>query len=351
MSSKSIDAGPSARARFSVKAAREFASKYAISLVLLALVIVIGAMQPSFLSVANLVNILMIASVRAIIALGEGGILITRGTDLSAGRTVGLAAVIAASLMQRADYASRMYPDLPQLPVIAGILAAVAIGTLVGLINGGVVALLNVPPFITTLGTMVMVYGAASLYVDRPPLGAQPIGGLREDFTGVGTGAIRFGGDLALPYLVMIAAVITLFMWVLFNQTRTGKNIYAIGSNPEAAIVSGVGVKRTLITVYVMAGALYGLAGALLAARTGGATNNYGLMYELDAIAACVIGGVSTSGGIGTIGGVLTGVLIFEVLNNGLVVLGVSAYWQQIIKGLIIVAAVSVDIRKYLRKR
>jgi methyl-galactoside transport system permease protein len=335
----------------SLKSIREFASKQAISLVLLVLVIVIGIMEPSFLSVANLVNILMIASVRAIIALGEGGILVTRGTDLSAGRTVGLAAVIAASLMQRPDYASRMYPDLPQLPVIVSILAAVSIGTFVGFINGSVVALLNVPPFITTLGTMVMVYGAASLYVDRPPLGAQPIGGLREDFTGLGTGAIRFGGDLALPYLVIIAAVITLFMWVLFNQTRTGKNIYAIGSNPEAAIVSGVGVKRTLISVYVMAGALYGLAGALLAARTGGATNNYGLMYELDAIAACVIGGVSTSGGIGTIGGVLTGVLIFEVLNNGLVVLGVSAYWQQIIKGLIIVAAVSVDIRKYLRKR
>jgi methyl-galactoside transport system permease protein len=338
-------------AGLSLSKAREFASKEAIFLVLLGLVIAIGAMQPSFLSVANLVNILVIASVRAIIALGEGGILITRGTDLSAGRTVGLAAVIAASLMQRPDYASRMYPDLPALPVIVALAAAVGVGTIVGLVNGFVVALLHVPPFITTLGTMVIVYGAASLYVDRPPLGAQPIGGLRDDFTGLGTGAIRFGGDFALPYLVIIAIAVALFMWVLLNQTRLGKNIYAIGSNPEAAIVSGVAVKKTLITVYVMAGALYGLAGALLSARTGGATNNYGVMYELDAIAACVIGGVSTSGGIGTVGGVLNGVLIFEVLNNGLVVLGVSAYWQQIIKGLIIVAAVSVDIRKYLRKR
>ncbi|HZF55070.1 MAG TPA: galactose/methyl galactoside ABC transporter permease MglC [Polyangiaceae bacterium] len=338
-------------AGLSLSKAREFASKEAIFLVLLGLVIAIGAMQPSFLSVANLVNILVIASVRAIIALGEGGILITRGTDLSAGRTVGLAAVIAASLMQRPDYASRMYPDLPALPVIVALAAAVGVGTVVGLVNGFVVALLHVPPFITTLGTMVIVYGAASLYVDRPPLGAQPIGGLRDDFTGLGTGAIRFGGDFALPYLVIIAIAVALFMWVLLNQTRLGKNIYAIGSNPEAAIVSGVAVKKTLITVYVMAGALYGLAGALLSARTGGATNNYGVMYELDAIAACVIGGVSTSGGIGTVGGVLNGVLIFEVLNNGLVVLGVSAYWQQIIKGLIIVAAVSVDIRKYLRKR
>lgn len=343
--------GERVAAGLSLSKAREFASKEAIFLVLLGLVIAIGAMQPSFLSVANLVNILMIASVRAIIALGEGGILITRGTDLSAGRTVGLAAVIAASLMQRPDYSSRMYPDLPELPVIVALVAAIGVGTLVGFVNGVVVALLHVPPFIATLGTMVIVYGAASLYVDRPPLGAQPIGGLRDDFTGLGTGAIRFGGDFALPYLVIMAAAVTFFMWVLLNKTRLGKNIYAIGSNPEAAIVSGVAVRQTLIIVYVMAGALYGLAGALLSARTGGATNNYGLMYELDAIAACVIGGVSTSGGIGTIGGVLNGVLIFEVLNNGLVVLGVSAYWQQIIKGIIIVAAVSLDIRKYIRKR
>src|SRR5829696_1232145 len=167
--------------RVNLTTIREFASKQAISLVLLGLVIVIGIMQPSFLSVANLINILMISSVRALIALGEGGILITRGTDLSAGRAVGFAACIAASLLQRPDYASRMYPGLPHLPVLLCILVAIGVGMLVGLINGAVVAFLNVPPFITTLGTMVMVYGAASLYIDRPPLGAQPIGGLRDD--------------------------------------------------------------------------------------------------------------------------------------------------------------------------
>ncbi|AUX28226.1 MULTISPECIES: galactose/methyl galactoside ABC transporter permease MglC [Sorangium] len=342
-------AGGAARDR--MRAAREFASRQAISLVLLLLVLVIGVMRPSFLSVANLINVLIISSVRVIIALGEGGVLITRGTDLSAGRTVGLAACIAASLLQRPDYASRMYPHLASQPVLLCIVAAVSVGAAVGLINGSIVAFLNVPPFIATLGTMIMAYGAASLYVDRPPLGAQPIGGLRDDFTAIGTGAIRFGGDWALPYLVIIAAVITVAIWVLLNQTRLGKNIYAIGSSREAAVVSGVDVPKTLLLVYLLAGALYGLAGALLAARTGGATNNYGLMYELDAIAACVIGGVSTSGGVGTVGGILTGVLIFEVLNNGLVILGVSPYWQQIIKGIIIVAAVSVDIRKYLRKR
>lgn len=137
----------------------------------------------------------------------------------------------------------------------------------------------------------------------------------------------------------------------MYNHTQFGKYIYAIGGNPSAAEVSGVKVEPTLVKVYALAGGLYGLAGALLAARTGGATNNYGLMYELDAIAACTIGGVSTSGGIGRVSGIITGVLIFEVLSNGLVILGVSAYWQQVIKGIIIITAVAFDIRKYFAKR
>jgi methyl-galactoside transport system permease protein len=137
----------------------------------------------------------------------------------------------------------------------------------------------------------------------------------------------------------------------MLNKTQLGKNIYAIGGNLNAAIVSGVNVKRNLIALYAIAGMLYGLAGVLLSARSGGATNNYGASYELDAIAASVIGGVSNMGGIGTVAGVLTGVLIFEVLNNGLVVLGISAYWQQVVKGMIIVAAVALDIRKYSKKR
>jgi methyl-galactoside transport system permease protein len=198
---------------------------------------------------------------------------------------------------------------------------------------------------------MVIVYGVASIYVDRPPLGAQPIGGLRDDFTHLGTGYLGLSPALSVPYLVLIALFVILLMWTLLNHTELGKNIYAIGGNTEAAIVSGVNVTTNLILVYAIAGLLYGLAGTLLAARTGGATNNYGLMYELDAIAACVIGGVSTSGGVGTTGGMVLGVFMFEVLNNGLVILGISAYWQQIIKGLIIVLAVWLDSGRYLRKR
>lgn len=320
---------------------REFTSKYAIYLVLVALLFVIGIMDSSFLSVNNLKNVLIIASVRGIIALGVGGALITRGTDLSAGRVVGFTACIAASLLQRPDYAYKIFKNVSNMPVIAVIALVVLVGAVIGMINGLVVAYLKVPPFIATLGMMVIVYGVACIYTN-----AQPIGGLRNDFT-----IVASGSTIGIPNLIIIAFVVGALIWFIYNKTRFGKYIYAIGGNPNAAEVSGVNVEITLVKVYALAGALYGLAGALLAARTGGATNNYGSMYELDAIAAATIGGVSTSGGIGRVSGIITGVLIFEVLNNGLVILGVSAYWQQVVKGIIIIAAVAFDIRKYLAKK
>jgi len=313
----------------------------AIYIVLLVLVSAIGLRNKSFLSLGNIGNILRIASVRLIIALGVSGTLITRGTDLSSGRTVGFTACIAASLLQRPDYAYKLFENIPELPVFVPILLVILIGMLIGTINGLVVAYLKLPPFIATLGMMVIVYGFACIYTN-----AQPIGGLRDDFTNIASGSISF-----IPNLVLIAIIVIAVTWFIYNHTRFGKYIYAIGGNPNAAEVSGVKVERTLVKVYALAGALYGLAGALLAARTGGATNNYGLSYELDAIAACTIGGVSTSGGIGRVSGIVTGVLIFEVLNNGLVILGVSAYWQQVIKGIIIISAVAFDIRKYFAKR
>lgn len=327
--------------RFNGKNVRGFISKYAIYIVLVGLLVVIGLMDRNFLSTQNLTNVLIIASVRIIIALGVGGTLITRGTDLSAGRVVGLTACIAASLLQRPDYAYKIFKGIPQLPIIVPIILVIFVGLLIGALNGTIISVLKVPPFIATLGTMVIVYGAACIYTN-----AQPIGGLREDFSVIASGTL-----LSIPNLVLIALGVCIFMWFILNKTRFGKYIYAIGGNPNAAEVSGINVTATIIKVYAMAGALYGLAGALLAARTGGATNNYGSMYELDAIAAATIGGVSTSGGIGTVQGIITGVLIFEVLNNGLVILGVSAYWQQVIKGVIIIGAVAFDIRKYLAKK
>lgn len=329
-------------AKFSMK---DFFSKHTILFILLTLIVIVGFVKPNFLRINNLTSILIVSSVRVIIALGAGGILITRGVDLSAGRVVGLTSCIAASLIQRPDYANRMYENLPYFPIIVPILAAMSVGLLIGLFNGVIIAFLSVPPFIATLGSMVAVYGLSSIYIDRPPLGAQPIGGIRDDFT-----RLSFVGPI-FPWLVIIAIIALILYWLMLNKTVFGKNLYAIGGSPETATVAGVNVGRNLIMVYAVAGLLYGLGGALLAARTGSATNNTGNGYELDAIAACVIGGVSTYGGVGTVAGILTGVLIFEVLNNGLVVLGVSTYWQQIIKGAIIITAVAVDIRKYLAKK
>ncbi|PDO10438.1 MAG: galactoside ABC transporter permease MglC [Candidatus Reconcilbacillus cellulovorans] len=333
-----------------IRNVQDFVSEYAIYIVLFALVAAIAAYDPHFLSLTTLRDLLLQNSTRAIIALGAAFVLISGGVDLSAGRVVGLTAVLSASMLQAEDYPRRFFPDLPQLPVWLPVAIAVAAGLLVGLLNGWIVARFRVPPFIATLGTMVAVYGANSIYFDMEPNDSQPIGGLRDDFTALGTGSFAVG-PYSIPYLVVTAVAVSALVWVVFNKTRLGKNMYAIGGNPQAARVSGIRVGANLLAIYAIAGALYGLGGVLEAARTGGATNNYGNMYELDAIAACVVGGVSTSGGIGTVPGVLAGVLIFGVINYGLTFIGVNPYWQLILKGLIIVFAVAVDMRKYANRQ
>ncbi|MDR2258308.1 MAG: galactose/methyl galactoside ABC transporter permease MglC [Treponema sp.] len=334
-----------------IKAVKDFGFQYAIYFVFITLILVITIKEPSFLSLNNFRNILSMSATRIIIAMGMGGILITGGVDLSAGRMVGLAAVLSASFLQNLDYPRRMYPGMPILPLILPIIVAMAACGLFGFFNGGFITKLKVPAFIATLGSQVAVYGATSLYFDRPPYGAQPIGGLDSRFTTLGSGYVGFNGLYSIPYIVIIAAVVTMFIYVLYNKTTFGKNLYAIGGNAEAARVSGVNVGRTLIIMYTLAAILYGLGGTLEAARTGGATNNYGNSYELDAIAACVVGGVSNLGGIGTVPGIVIGVLIFSVINYGLTFINMSPYWQQIVKGAIIIAAVALDIRKYLTKR
>ena len=335
---------------FDSKNIKSFLVNNAIVIVLLVLLAGIIAISPDFFSVNNFRNILSQASTRVIIALGVGGLIVTQGTDLSAGRLVGLSAVISASLLQSTTYAYKMYPNLPDLPIIVPILIVMAVTGFFGLINGFIISKLHVTPFITTLGTMIIVYGVTSTYFDRPPYGAQPIGGLSEKYMNFAQGSINLGGFM-IPYLVIYATITTLVMWFLWNKTRFGKNMFAIGGNPEAAAVSGVSIAKTLMILYMLAGALYGFAGSLEAARVGSATNNTGNMYELDAIAACVVGGVSFSGGIGTIGGIVIGVLIFQVINYGMAFIGVSPYLQYIIKGLIIITAVAIDTRKYIKKK
>jgi methyl-galactoside transport system permease protein len=325
-------------------------SDNAIYSVLVALVLVIAFIEPTFLSIACLRDVLTQSSTRVIVALGASFAILTAGADLSSGKMVGLAAVVSASMLQAPDYLRLFYPNLPQLPLWLPILVAILACTACGLVNGLAIAHLNVPPFIATLGSMVAILGANSIYFNQHPNDSQPIGGLRADFTSLGSGAIG-SGPYSIPYIVLIALGVAVFIWVLMNKTAFGKSIYAIGGNVQAARVSGINIEWTIVLMYAVAGALYGLAGVLEAARTGGATNNYGNMYELDAIAACVVGGVSVTGGIGTIPGILGGVLIFGVINYGLTFVGLDPYWQLIIKGAIIVSAVAFDVRKYMAKK
>ena len=318
---------------------------YAVLLILLAVIVI---QEPSFLSLRNLSNILTQSSVRIIIALGVAGLIVTQGTDLSAGRQVGLAAVISATLLQALDNVNKVFPEIGVIPIPLVILLVCSVGAILGLINGVIVAYLKVTPFIATLGTMIIVYGVNSLYYDL--VGASPIAGFDSGFSEFTQGFIRFG-SFRLSYITFYAIGAIIFMWTLWNKTTFGKNIFAIGGNPEAAKVSGVNVPVTLLMIYALAGAFYGFAGLLEAGRIGSATNNLGFLYELDAIAACVVGGVSFAGGVGRISGVVTGVLIFTVINYGMTYIGVSPYWQFIIKGAIIIFAVALDSMKYADKK
>jgi methyl-galactoside transport system permease protein len=328
---------------FSSASAKTFFLKYALIFALFVLILVVIIIEPNFMKIDVLLDILSQSSIKMIIALGICMTLLIAGTDLSAGRMVGLAAVISTSMLQIPTYANRFYPGLPQVPVILPIIIAILVCGLFGVLNGFLVAKFNMHPFIATLATQVMIYGVASLYFDLPPNNSQPIGGVRGDFTVIAQ--YKFLGNISI--LIPIALVVTIVMWFILNKTVFGKNIYAIGGNMEAARVSGVNVFKTIMGIFIFAGLLYGFGGVLEAARTAGATNNYGNGYELDAIAACCVGGVSLAGGIGKVSGIVVGVLIFTVIQYGLQFIGVSPYWQQIIKGIIIAIAVAIDLSKY----
>lgn len=323
----------------------------AIILALLALVVVIMIIQPRFMQLNVLLDILTMSSTRMIVALGISFTLLIAGTDLSAGRMVGLAAVVSTSMLQNPDYANRFFPDLPMLPIILPIFLAVVATAIFGVLNGFLVARFEMHPFIATLAVQVIVYGFASLYFDMAPNKSQPIGGVRKDFVALGqTKILQIAGFPGISVLVPIAIVFIILIWFILNKTVFGKNVYAIGGNRDAAIVSGVNVFGTIMGIFILASVMYGVAGILEAARTAGATNNYGNGYELDAIAACVVGGVSLNGGVGKVSGIVSGVLIFTVIQYGLQFIAVSPMWQQVIKGLIIAIAVAIDLMKYRKK-
>ena len=301
-------------------------SRYGTPLFLAALVVFFTLENPHFLTLRNLSNILTEVSIYGIIAVGMTFVILTAGVDLAVGSLLALAGMSGAYLMKAigADY---------PLGWLAAISAATGVGALAGYLQGKTVTLFSIPPFIVTLGGMTVWRGATLILND-----GSPISGFNANYRWWGTGSI-----LGLPVPVFFFALIALMGFVTQRYTRYGRYIYAVGGNPEAARLNGVDVAAIITSVYLLVGALAGLAGFLLSARLGAAEAVGGVGYELRVIASVVIGGASLAGGRGGVGGTLIGALLIGVLTNGLVIMHVSSYWQQVVIGLIIVAAVAFD--------
>lgn len=280
--------------------------------------------KPNFLTVANLINLLRQISINGILAVGVTYVLLTGGVDLSLGSLVALTGVIAACFAHPGEY-----------PLIVPLLLAVMAGAGCGLLNGLAITRGRVAPFIVTLGMMTAARGL-TLVIS----GGKPVSNLSREFTAMGSGDL-FG----VPLPAVVFAAVALASHVFLKHIQLGRYIYAVGGNENAARASGVHVQRVKVFAYTICAALAGLAGVVLAARITTGQPNAGIGYELDAIAAVVIGGTSLNGGVGGVGGTLLGALLMGVINNGLDLLNVSSYYQQIVKGLIIVASVWLDRR------
>ena len=323
----------------------------AMIILIIVSIIAIAIARPRFLSVASIVNIISLTAARLPIALGIGGAIVLTGTDISAGRAVGLTACIAASLLQNAAYSGKMFPSLGALPVLLVLLIVIGVGALIGLLNGFFVAKFKLHPFIVTLSTQLVLFGLILLYLQIGGNGGQSLSGLDSSYLNFVSGPLFKIGSTTVPRYVLYSLIITVIMWFIWNKTTFGKNMFAVGANQEAANVSGVNVFKTIILVFVLAGIMYGITGFIEGARIASVASYTGQNYESDAIAACVIGGVSFVGGTGKIGGIVIGVLLLQIIFVGLNFLSVDQNLLYIIKGAIILLACAVDMRKYLVKR
>lgn len=321
----------------------------AMYIIIVIAIIYISIVRPSFLGLSSIVNVISLTAAKLPIALGIGGCIVLTGTDISAGRVVGLTACISASLLTTVF---KVFPNMTEaLPLPLVILLVMAVGAAVGFVNGFSVAKFKLHPFIVTLSTQLIVYGIILMYLMRGTNNGQTLSGLAESYRSFVTGTLFSVGGVAVPRYVLYAIILTVIMWIIWNKTTFGKNMFAVGSNEEAANVSGVNVSRTIIMVFMLAGIMYAITGFLEGARIASANANTGLNYESDAIAACVIGGVSFVGGIGRISGIVVGVLLLQIIFTGLNFLSVDANMLYIIKGLIILIACAIDMRKYLVRK
>ena len=289
------------------------------------LIAVVSLTSPYFLTIENFRDILLNISILAIVGLGQTMVIITRGIDLSVGSMIGLVAMMVAFMIVA-------FPDLN--PVVA-LLLGMALGTVLGAINGAIITWGNVPPIIATLGTLSIYRGMVFLYSQGTWINAfeMPVQ-FRQ---------LSKGTPLGIPNLILIAIAVTVIVYFFLNYTQTGRNIYAVGSNPDAANVAGVHVQRIIFLVYIISGLLCGMAGVLWASRFESAQTNTALGFELQTVAAPVVGGVNIFGGSGTVLGVVLGAFLLGVIENALTIVRISPFWQQAIQGVLILLAVIVD--------
>ncbi|MBA4850165.1 ABC transporter permease [Emticicia sp. BO119] len=296
--------------------------QYGILIAFLAVCLTLSLISPQFLTLSNWLIIFTQVSINALLAFGVTFVIITGGIDLSIGSVVAVTGVAAALLARQDSY-----------PVIIPILGGLFVGLLFGLLNGLIITKSKIAPFIVTLGVMTIGRGLA-LIISK----GRPISNLSESFNFIG------GGDiLGIPFPIIILFVVFIICSIVLKKTIFGRYVYAVGGNQQAAWASGINVNQVKMAVYALCGLLSGLAGILLTSRITTGQPNAGMSFELDAIAAAVIGGSSTSGGVGSIQGTLFGVILIGVLNNGLDLLNVSSYYQQVVMGVIIIGAVLLD--------
>ena len=350
MSNESKELAAKAKS-FDSKKAFDLLLNNALYILMIFAVIVIQIINPNFLRPSSLINILSQTAAYLPLALGIAGCIVLTGTDLSAGRCVGLTACISASLLQAVTTSNKMWPEIGTLPIPVVILIAMGIGAAVGVFNGFFVAKFKLHPFIVTLASQLIVYTFLLLYVKAGNNNGMAISGLDKSYSSFITGSLLKIGGTPIPNYVWIAVICTIVMWFIWNKTTFGKNMFALGANEEAARVSGVNVFATTLMVFALAGAMYAVTGFIEGARVASNTANTGLNYESDAIAACVIGGVSFVGGIGKIRGIVIGVLMLRLIFVGLNMIGINQDLFYIIKGGIILFACALDMRKYLVKK
>ena len=296
--------------------------QYGLLIVFGIICLIISLITPQFLTLSNLTIIVTQVSINALLAFGVTFVIITGGIDLSLGSIVAVTGVTSAMLAHPDSY-----PVL--IPIVMGLLA----GLLMGAFNGFIITKSKIAPFIVTLGTMTIGRGLALILSD-----GRPVSNLSDSFNYLGSGTV-FG----IPSLILIFILVFALCSIILSKTILGRYIYAIGGNEQAARASGINIDRVKLSVYSISGLLAGLAGILLASRITTGQPNAGAGFELDAIAAVVIGGTSTAGGRGTMTGTLIGVLLIGVINNGLDLLNVTSYYQQVVMGIIIIGAVIVD--------